>query len=74
MKTITQITIESEQISRENILKLVNDSVSDLLYYDRKEDEDVKRGDIEKAIQSEIITFDEMVAQFRESLAKGLSE
>ncbi len=54
------------------ILACVSDSVIDLLYYDRKEDEDLPRGVIEEAIKNGTITTDEIVETFKKDLIKGL--
>jgi len=54
------------------ILDAITDLVSDFLYYDRKQDEDLPRGEIEKAIKSGTITVDEIVAQFKADLLAGL--
>lgn len=58
--------------------QLIKDCISDLvsgfLYYDRKEDEDLPRGEIEGAVFNEIITVDEMVEHFKSELIKGLSD
>ena len=53
---------------RETILNTVDDLVSDLMYYDRKEDEDLPRGAIEEALDAGEITLDEIVQQFRKAL------
>ena len=50
----------------------IDDLVSDFLYYDRGEDEDLPRGDIEKAIASGLVTVDEITAHFRKSLESNL--
>jgi hypothetical protein len=57
---------------REKILGTVGDLVSDFLYYDRKEDEDLPRGEIEAAIKTEVITTEEIVSHFRDHLLRGL--
>jgi len=58
--------------------KLIFDNVSDLiidfLYYDRKEDEDLRRGDIEKAIESKKITIKEIVDEFEKELRSAIEE
>lgn len=56
---------------KEAILLTVGDLVSDLLYYGRKEDEDLPLGAIEVAIETGEITIEEIVAKFREDL-KGV--
>jgi hypothetical protein len=59
---------------RDNILAATSDLVSGLLYYDRKEDEDLPRGAIEEAIEAGEITVDEIVAIFRKELEEGLAQ
>lgn len=56
------------------IVDTVTDLVSDLLYYDRKEDEQLPRGAIEEAIQQDEITVDEIVEVFRDKLARRLDQ
>lgn len=53
---------------RELILCTISDCVSDLMYYDRKEDEYLEDGAIEAAIENGEITVDEMVERFRSEL------
>jgi hypothetical protein len=57
-----------EKTRREHILMVVEDLVSDFLYYDRKEDEDLPRGAIEEAIQAKEITVNEIVTEFRKHM------
>ena len=57
---------------KEEILKTVDDLVTGFLYYDRKEDEDLKVGDIDKAVKSGEITIKEMVDKFEICLRNGL--
>ena len=54
--------------TKRRILGLVIDVVADLMYYDRKEDDDLPRGAIETAIKDGVITVDDMVAKFRAEL------
>jgi len=49
----------------ENINSAIEDLVSDFLYYDRKEDEELKVGDIEKAIEKGEITIEQIVDKFK---------
>lgn len=56
------------------ILNTVKDLVSDFLYYDRKEDEDLPRGAIEEAIEYDVITRAEICAAFQKELEKGLED
>lgn len=55
------------------ILTTVDDLVSNFLYYDRKEDEELPRGAINDAIRDGELTVDEIVEQFKADLRKGLS-
>ena len=57
---------------RELILDYVDDLVSNFLYYDRKEDEELQLGAIETAVINREITLKEMVEQFRRGLVNSL--
>lgn len=57
---------------RQEIFNTVADLVSDFLYYDRKEDDTLQRGEIEEALRSGDVTFDEIVCEFRSHLIMGL--
>lgn len=57
---------------KKHILGVITDLVSNFLYYDRKEDMDLPKGAIDKAVENGEITIDEMVQAFREELEKGL--
>lgn len=70
---IINIVINSE-IMIENIYNPIEDLVSDFLYYDRKEDEDLPRGAIQKAIKDGLITKEQIIKKFAESLSKLISE
>lgn len=59
---------ENKATRKEKILGLVSDAVSDLMYYDRKEDDDLPRGSIQEAIENGEITVDEMVRAFRDAI------
>jgi hypothetical protein len=54
--------------SREKILDVLTDMVSDLLYYDRKEDSSLPVGSIEEAVKQGEITLDEMLAHVRQQM------
>lgn len=56
---------------RELILATVSDLVSNFLYYDRKEDEELPRGSIQHAIEVGEISASEIVKAFRRELEKG---
>lgn len=55
-------------MSKQLILDTVEDVASNFLYYDRKEDEDLPWGSIEKAVSEGVISKDEIVEHFRQSL------
>jgi len=57
---------------RSSILANVGDLIANFLYYDRKEDEDLPRGEIEKAIEEGVLTVDEIVDEFKMQLEKGI--
>ena len=59
---------------KRNILNTVNDLVSTFLYYDRKEDEDLRLGQIEEAIENGEITENEIIEKFTTVLHEGLKE
>lgn len=53
---------------KQKILDTISDLCLDFLYYDRKEDEDLTEEQLHKAVKSNEITIDEMVAEFRKHL------
>lgn len=53
---------------RDRILLTVDDLVGAFLYYDRKDDEDLPRGQIEDAIATGEVTIQEIVARFQRGL------
>jgi len=59
--------MSNEEI-KQLILGTVDDLVSNFLYYDRKEDEELPRGAIQEAVESGIITAERIVQQFSNSL------
>ncbi|TET87234.1 MAG: hypothetical protein E3J96_05905 [Sulfurovum sp.] len=52
----------------------ISDMVTDLLFYDRKEDIELPKGAIEKAIKDEIISIDYIVDMFRKELERNLKD
>jgi len=50
------------------IAQTISDLVSDFLYYDRKEDEELPVGAIETEIKSGKLSIDDIVTKFREEL------
>lgn len=57
---------------RKMILGAISDLVSDFLYYDRKEDEDLPRGAIEDAVKNGELTKDEIIEKFKNKLNEGM--
>jgi hypothetical protein len=47
------------------ILNVIEDTMTNLLYYDRKEDYELGVGDLERAIEEGVITVDEILEQFK---------
>lgn len=56
----------------ETIENTVEDMVSNFLYYDRKEDENLPMGAIQKAVKDGLITKEQIIKKFADSLNKGL--
>jgi hypothetical protein len=54
------------------IMDAVEDLVADFLYYDRKEDEDLKLGDIELAIKECVVSVDEITDKFKNILIDNI--
>jgi hypothetical protein len=61
----------SKKSRRSLILDTVTDLVSNFLFYDRKDDEDLPRGSIEEAIEKGEISAAEIVERFRKCLSDG---
>ena len=57
--------------TKEIIFGTVEDLVSNFLYYDRKEDEDLPVGKIEELIEDKTISIDELVERFRQALLEN---
>jgi len=57
---------------RERIINILTDSISMLLYYDRKEDMDLPEGGIEEAIRAGEITVEEMIIIWSDELREGI--
>ncbi len=56
-------------VTKKLILDIVSGMVADFLYYNRKECEQLPLGAIEKAIDSGVITVDEIVAKFKTGIS-----
>lgn len=59
-------------VEKKYIFDLIDDLVADFLYYDRKEDEKVPRGMIERLVRSGEISRGEIAGRFRETFEKCL--
>ena len=57
---------------KDTILGKVEDLVSNFLYYDREEDEDLPPGAIEDAVKRGVVSIEDIVAQFGASLIESL--
>lgn len=66
-------TDDTERTRRSVILCAVADLAGELLYYGRREDEELPRGEIQSAIESGEITVDEIVAHFAAALDTELN-
>ena len=58
--------------TKEIIFGSVEDLVSNFLYYNRKEDEDLPVGKIEEFIENKTISIDELVERFRQALLENI--
>jgi len=63
--------LENNIEMKKRILGTIEDLCSNFLYYDRKEDEDLSPKDLREAVETGIITIDEMVAEFRKHLTNS---
>ena len=57
-----------------NLQNAIDDLVRNLLHYDRKDDEDLPIGSIEKMIRARPELANEILARFRLELTKGLDQ
>jgi hypothetical protein len=58
---------------KETIFDTVDDLVSDFLYYDRKEDDQLSRDVLESMIASGEVTVAEITERFQQALMKGIN-
>ena len=60
--------------TRKEIIEItVKDLVKDLMYYDRKEDEDLPWGSIEDALEAGEVSIEEMVGWFEARLRQSVA-
>jgi len=64
--------MEEEIDIRQTILNVIEDTVSKFFYYDRKDDEELGVGDLSDAIESGIISVNEIVMAFKDSIENGV--
>lgn len=58
-------SIKKKPVTKEMIEGLIDDLCMDLFVYDRKNDEDIGIGDIEKAVHDGVIDIPQIVDRFR---------
>ena len=58
---------------RQHIIDRLTDGITDLLYYDRKEDMDLPRGAIEEAVRKREITVEEIITIWSAELTDRLN-
>lgn len=61
------------QEKRDTIHGIIEDTISNFLYYDRKECEMMGIDDLENAIRDEVLTVEDVVQMFREHLEHNLA-
>lgn len=64
--------MKSNEELKQETENAIKNLVSDLLYYDRKEDEDLSVEQIEGVFKENVMTVDEAVEIFRNELIKNL--
>ena len=57
---------------RQIIFDTIDDLVSRFLYYDRKDDEELQIGDIEKVINRGYVSVDEIAERFKNKFIEGI--
>jgi hypothetical protein len=62
---------ELEQ-SKQEVFATIDTLVSNFLYYDRKEDDDLPIGRIQRLVKEGVLTIDEMVDEFRDHLRDSI--
>ncbi len=58
---------------RQRLAAIVSDLVGGFIYYDRKEDEDMPRGEIEMMVARGEVSADEIIDMFASELRKALA-
>jgi hypothetical protein len=73
-KVTTSGSAADVAILRDLILMTIDDMVADFIFYDRKEDEELPRDVLERAVRDGVVTVDEIVDRFKTKLVAGLNE
>lgn len=73
LKPMDPLKPPNQWTRREHIEANLDDMITDLLYYDRKEDEFLPVGAIEEAVRAGEITADEMVEMISTRLRSALA-
>jgi len=60
--------------TKQLIFMTIDDLITDFLYYDRKEDQDLPRDAIEDAIKEGVITKQQIIDRFKSSILNGLED
>jgi hypothetical protein len=59
-------------MNKDRVLGVVDDLVSDFLYYNRKSDEELPIGRIDELIADGTVSVDEITERFRATIVKNL--
>jgi hypothetical protein len=64
--------MDTQKLNKEMVTNAIKDLVSNFIYYDRKEDEDLPLGAIEAMLGKNMFTIQDMVDLFHEELTKAI--
>jgi hypothetical protein len=73
-KVTTSGSAADVAILRDLILMTIDDMVANFIFYDRKEDEELPRDALERAVRDGVVTVDEIVDRFKTKLVAGLNK
>lgn len=65
---------EREPVDKSTIINTISDTVSNFMYYDRKNNDVLRIGEIEQAVIDGVITVDEIVKAFENELRDYLNQ
>lgn len=66
------VKMDEQKIIKRLIFNTIADLVSDFLYYDRKDDELLPMGKIERFLKADLITEEEIIACFKKNLLRNI--